>query len=309
MKLRIRPFELTRVIALTALLVGASSQAQSSAPTASDLIRLLNHETDYQQNKAPTTGCGAVSGDRHVAESLARIGKDALPDINRALNPQGGSNSLGRPLSPAYWVPVALAKIEGADAFPQLRAMLVRREFQDLDRALDDAIALSLGITSYVSASLEAAPTFEGGRAGEPRLTLNRLVLGWERNDRAMMESSLGPRARAALSSMLRTTSWEGLRTRLGTGAPRQNAAVGYLLRTHGRWAEPYEPLEETRREVTADRLNPVIGVRLIDSSGRGCGTYLVDFINAPTLGDLGYLVNNANIGDLLRLIGSCAGR
>ena len=83
----------------------------------------------------------------------------------------------------------------------------------------------------------------------------------------------------------------------------------GYELETLDRFAEPEETLDDTHREITTSQQDPAIGVLFKDSSGIDCGRYVVKLRGARTVQDLGYLVDNSNLADLLRLIGTCAAR
>ena len=144
------------------------------------------------------------------------------------------------------------------------------------------------------------------------------MILGWEKNDRRWLEASLGPSARANLGSLLKARTWEGIRKRFWTGRPSGRVAVGYRFETPGPWSEPDETLEERDYGELAVPENPQINVLFKDRTGKDCGQHLVIFRRNQMLltreggqqeASLPYLIDNSELGDILRLIGACAAR
>ena len=91
--------------------------------------------------------------------------------------------------------------------------------------------------------------------------------------------------------------------------------AVGYRFNISGRWSEPDESLEQVEEWGDATVLSEQADFRLDtlfkDSSGEACGRHYVKFVRGSTEAkseSLTYLVDNLDLGDLLRSIGSCAG-
>jgi hypothetical protein len=188
---------------------------------------------------------------------------------------------------------------------------------QGLDRPnLDDAIALSLGLTSYVSDSRSGIRRFRCVRSPEPRDALDQLILAWEKNDRSMLEASLGPRARGALTALLKGSTWEAMQSELWQGKSGDGLAVGYRFGISGGWAEPDETLEQEREPGDAAVLSQQDDFRLDtffkDRSGKDCSKHSVSFVTSTVGAEKespAYLVDNSDLGDLLGTIASCATR
>jgi hypothetical protein len=111
---------------------------------------------------------------------------------------------------------------------------------------LEDSIALSLGLTSYVDVSGE--PSEMICEPGQPRGGLAQLIFAWENDDRSRLEAHLGTNAATALSTLLKDKGWEGMRHELWRDGSGRGAAVGFRFEAPGLWAElstePYETLE-----------------------------------------------------------------
>lgn len=180
---------------------------------------------------------------------------------------------------------------------------------------LDNAVALSLGLRSYVSASRE--PGVIVCRRGEPGDALDQLILAWSRNDRPQFEAKLGPNARAGLRSLLKGTSWAGLRSKFLSGMSRGNFAVGFRFDIQGPWSEPEETLAP-KTNFDASLLNSArltLHTLFTSRSGVSCGQYQVKFLGRTDGTVIGsgpstpntYLVDNSDLAGLLSLIGTCA--
>jgi hypothetical protein len=150
---------------------------------------------------------------------------------------------------------------------------------------------------------------------GEPRHALNQLILAWERNSRAWLEGALGPDGEAALGRVLSKQSWTETRNQLWAGQLNSPVSVGYTFEIPNRWSEPPETLSEGTPDTSFEfPESPEIPVVFKDSTGRDCGRHLIKFVSAFRLGngedrrrELPYFVNNSDVIELLRLIGSCA--
>jgi hypothetical protein len=174
-------------------------------------------------------------------------------------------------------------------------------------RNMDGAIAISLALTSYVSDSLPLLRNISCTRGPEPRDPLDRLILGWERNDRPWLEASLGPRARVSLNSWLDHQPWADMRQQLW---PVQSAgvAVGYRFEIAGRWSEPIWTLPEpSANGVQAPDFD--IETHFTDRFGNNCGRKRIRFLSVTENRVDRYLVDDSDLTDLLRLIGTCATR
>jgi len=131
------------------------------------------------------------------------------------------------------------AKVRGAAAFPRLRELIENPRLEPFQNMLGESVALSLGLTSYLASS---AIPLDSDMCGslEPRYSVDRLILAWEREDQSVFENALGPNARKA---MLDGGGWLALRAELWRGRSSDWVAVGYRFEIAGCWSEP----EDTR--------------------------------------------------------------
>jgi hypothetical protein len=132
-------------------------------------------------------------------------------------------------------------------------------------------------------------------------------------NDPESLEAGLGPRAKAALDLLLDGRTWTAMRSDLWPSTPGKSVAIGYRFAPLGRWSEPDETLQDTRGPGTPEGnyLNPAIETQLMSGSGDDCGSLSVNFIQLPRSRFTGhsqeYSVDNADLAELLRLIGACS--
>ncbi len=291
-----------------------TATAEAQERSAADLIRFLTFRSDRPHKGNALMGlftCGQTTADLEAATSLAKLGNSAIPEIERALEAiekPGNRWKYG-----SQWLARAYAKIKGPAAYPRLRRMEGDPKL-GLDRDnFDTAIALSFGLTSYVSDSLPRIRSFSCARGPEPRDPLNQLILGWETNDRRWLQASLGPSARAALNSLLAGRTWGEMRADLWRDKSGSGVAVGYRFEVPGRWSEPDHTLEEETGDVAAPIMEGPhfdLDTQFTNRSGGDCGRHSVKFIETPAgvgPGHLMYLVDNSDIGDLLSLISACA--
>jgi hypothetical protein len=288
--------------------------------------------------------CGQLLGqgqdDRALTMSLVKMGESAVPAIEEALDSyeaRGGKSNV--PLQ-AGWVLLAYARIKGPEAFPRLHRLIGNPNLAYHAGSIDFSIALALGLTSYVSSfarlpesddvhvctvagstaeELKVTPCvppsrekypfrFHCDRGDEPRDALDALIQAWETDDRLSLEASLGPSAGSALEQLLRGRTWAAMRSELWAGRSDRNVEVGYRFDAAGRWSEPDETLEERgprRLERNCD--NPGITTLFTNSSGGACGKLLLKFSMSWREGVPQYLADNENLGDVLKLIASCA--
>jgi hypothetical protein len=197
-----------------------------------------------------------------------------LPDIEAELDAIESSPKdyeLGSP-----WLELAYAKLKGPSAYSRLRQMENESKSDSGRLHLDRAIALSLGLTSFVLASRGHT-----GTHAEPLLNIH---------------SDRPEQLRAAL---------------LEQNNSRGDLAVGHRFENSGRWSEPDQTLDENRVAVP-DLESPVLETKFTKASGAACGSYRVNFVSASSTGrrthQTPYLVNNSDLNGLLAVIGSCAG-
>lgn len=286
-----------------------------------DLIKFITHQSDRKLSLACEFGqfpCGCedaeIRADRAAAASLVKLGASAVPSLESALDSLEGKGQDSEFANGAGWLFYAYAKIEGSAALPRLRRMIGNPRLNSLQRALDSAVALPLGLTSYVSGSREITMGetiyCEGAT---PRDALDELVLAWERNNRQALEANLGPKARVALRSLLHGRNWAAMRADLWRGKSGSDVAMGYRFDVAGRWAKPAGTLEQEEEQAVVDLaqipVNVEIDAILKGSSGGDCGRLRIKFFRSPGREGLfaKYLVDTSDLGDLLRSIAACA--
>jgi hypothetical protein len=151
-------------VALT-FMWSSATLGQVSQKSAPELVEFLTYRSFDRLGKAVAFQCGLYKEDRAAAISLARLGQPALPSIEAALDSVGQY----RPPDLAVgsgWFLAAYASIKGRDAFPRLRRMAADPGLRALASEIDDAISLSLGLTSYVSSSRGLSRITDCSRGG-----------------------------------------------------------------------------------------------------------------------------------------------
>jgi len=301
------------ILALVGLLP-TIAMGQTHEVSSEDLIGFLTYQSGRPGRAlvlAGISGCGHFQENRAAAKSLVRLGDSAIPQVERALDSLENTGEGSEYVLGAEWLLDAYAEIGGPAAFVRLRKMASNPNLAFIRLRLDGAIALSLSLTSYVSGSQVPSRIFRCSRRGEPRDALDQLILAWERDDCRWLQGSLGPRASAALDSLLRGRTWADLRADLWHGAPGGDVAVGYRFDASDWWSRPEDTLGKEREYVAlAHPESPDFETRFRDASGGDCGKHRVKFLKTPMgagPGDLMYVVDNSDLEELLRLISSCA--
>jgi hypothetical protein len=293
----------------TMILLAPCALAQLGTKTVSELIASLTN-TEQRQNTLGVFGCGItqeVLRERSVARELASRNKAAVPELDRVL----GSMERDGEDSPFFdrsgWLIFACARAQGPAAVSLLMRMIRNPKLDSLHISLDRAVALSLGITSYVSSGREGGPLIICRRP-EPKDVLDEFILALEHDDRSELESSLGPEARIALDGLLVGKSWQVMYQELWHAPPGTQGAVGYLFDIRGRWSEPEETLEENRDDGDdpLTEAEVALDTQFKTSSGKDCARYLVGFKKVSQFGRARYLVNNTNLSDLVHSVSTC---
>jgi hypothetical protein len=300
------------------LLTAAIGLSQAPQRSPADLIRYLTWQSDRPGRAdlaASSNACGTLlredQEDQPAIRTLVGLGASAIPDIEAAFDVveasglESGIAGHEWPLFRAY------AEIKGPAAYPRLRKMIggprLDSPLATVIRAdLDSAIALSFGLTSYVSAVRAPVKTFncDGDR---PQDVLDQLILAWERDDRTWLEQQLGPDAAAALGSLLNGRTWADMRGQLWPGKSNPGAAVGYRFRAgvrSGLRPPGQATALPTAPPGAAPPRAPSLEINALFKSavGSDCGNYRVTFYTST------YLIDNQDLAGLLRLIASCAG-
>lgn len=282
-----------------ALLLTIQASGQIIDRTPEGLIRFLTDQSRRPEAAAlGIGGCGIDQQgqeDQEAVSLLVALGDAARLKIELFLEGLDSSN-LNPPRNVSRLL-FAYSRIAGPAAFPFLWR-LHGGNIPSLDRALDNSIALSLGLTSYVSNSREPGLVVLC-REQQPRDALDQLLRSWQRGNREWLESALGPNARAGLTAALEDAE----------ARPRTSelTAVGYRFAIDDPWSEPEWMLEDYR-DISAE--NPEITTQFTSHAGRDCGERKIRFTRVAKGSPpayLTYLVDNADIMDLLRFLGSCA--
>ena len=298
-----------RVVALWCV---ASGLALGQAPgqSARSIIESLNYQTSRAAHREGIATCGSIGTvfmeNRAIADSLVKLGDEASPEIERALNSvqNEGPNS---PFNPsAGYLGYAYARIKGPTAYRLLRALINSPVSNGLRFAYTDSISVSFGLTSYVDSSVDFTPG--GCKQPEPRDGLNQFISGWEGDIRSRVDASLGVQARSALKRLLKGKTWAALRSELWHGKIPSYVAVGYKLIIQGPWSEPLETVD-LNQVVDLARFprDPQIDTAFSDGSGHRCRSYAVEFKRVETSFLPKYAVDNSDLDGLLRVISACA--
>jgi hypothetical protein len=308
------------ILALLGFVIVNVGRGQSTERSPADLIKFLTYQSDRQPNPMREFGvfsCGwaDVEGheNREAAASLVKLGASAIPSLEGALDSVERQGRQSEFTAGATWLLYAYAKLEGPIAYPRLQRMISSPRLNLLQPGLDNAVALSLGLTSYVSSSRRIPAGEMIYCDGEtPRDVLDQLILAWEKNNLPSLEASLGPSAKAALQSLLRGKDWEAIRADLWRGKSGGNVAMGYRFDTAGRLAKPVETLEEEERQVVDLARIPMnfeLDTLLKNGSGGDCGKRRIKFFSPKDKETVvvKYLVDNTDLQDLLSSIAACA--
>lgn len=302
------PGRLFGFVLLAALLPrGASGQVHERSPA--EMIRYLTYQNRSGKLGLAAFNCGSLferdRDNREVANSLVRLGGSALPDLDKAIDSIATNGEHSIYATNAQWLLYAYASIGGPGSSRRLWRLIENSKFDFLRPALDDSVALALGLTSYVDSRDPLAET-SACRHRQPRDALNLLILAWLRNDRQWLETSLGPNAVLALQS----TAWADLQAHFPSRQERV-LAVGYRFQVAGSWSQPELSLDPQQPESVQAVENPEIDTAFTDRSGAGCGSYHVRFLTTTlqNTSRMSYLVDNRDLRELLGLIASCASR
>jgi hypothetical protein len=278
--------------------------AQIPGRSASEIVRHLTYQ-DRSKGSLHDVSCGLLyvrdQENQELADQLIHLGEGAIPELDRALNSLAKTGERSRYATNAEWLLYAYAKLKGASAYAALWRLIQSPKVDFLRTALDDSVALSLGLTSYVDSRMPLMPTFFC-RSQRPSDALDLLIIAWEKNDRHWLESSLGPNAAGALRSM----DWAGLQSRLRRKG-QSVMAVGYRFQVEGSWSQPV--IEPHQLDPIEPEANPEISTTFTGDSGVSCGIRRVKFIlpGAPVPSRLTYLVDNTDLNDLISTITDCA--
>ncbi|HUA18604.1 MAG TPA: hypothetical protein VMB25_07660 [Bryobacteraceae bacterium] len=307
------PFQLLLIgMGLSLLAMRSSGQSPDDSP--SEIVTSIASTAGLLPNSGTCSITTKDEQDRALAAELTREGSLAVRQLEQVFDSLQAQGTESPYFQRADWFFLAYASMLGPSASQRLRAMIADPKPYH-QAALDRALAVSLGATSYVSSVRKYEPGDHLCRGGEPRDALDELIAAFEQDDFSRLKPVLGPRAVAALIQLEGDRDWENFHRAVWRIPPKGQSAVGYLFEISGRWSEPEQVLEGPSRfardygdaPLLADDFN--LGTEFKTASGDDCGTFTVSF-HVVHLGYLGlhhlYQVNNENLGALVSLINSC---
>lgn|ERR1017187_1464570 len=305
------------VVSTVSIFAPNASLCQTRHQSAAEIIRFLND---------PRVVVGSLPqrleqrrAERAAANELVALGSAAVRDLDAALDRMeqqaGGSE----------WLLIAYARILGPAARQRLQVMNANRRLGFLHEDLDNALAVALGLTDYVSAA--RLYPFTPARPEEPRHALDRFILGWMQDNRSQMEYVLGPKSRQDLDSLLARQSWQALRSEVLGALPGPGVAMGFRFEGAGDWSQPEETLDQElwhrrSRQTTVlilnanpwDDLPPeaTLSTQFVDRVGKDCGGHRdIRFVRAPAEAPgntpFKYLIDEGDLKTLLRTVSGCA--
>jgi len=302
-------------VAVLYALGGLTSSLLGQKPSSLDLDRLSPSQlvkfVTYQNRSEefdPTFECiasGPDKRDREAIERLVSLGERSVPALEAEFGAISKKRANARYSPNTALLLDAYARIRSARAFPRLRVMELGRDFSFATVSLDGAIAVALGLTSYVSIAQPPLRVLVACEGPQPRYALNQMIAAWQRADRLWFETSLGETATRAVA-VKDDEEWQAFRRSLWRDTP--NAAIGYKFQVPGNLSEPSIPANLAR--IPNEEKNLDLDTAFYDRNGRNCGHKMIKFIQGATPkppGYLGYVVDNPNIADVLQLISACA--
>ncbi len=312
--LKFAPPSILAILAHLGLLLLAAATAEAQGESPDEIIRFLTYQTDRSGKLAVEMGlfgCGGGADDRAAEESVVRLGGAAGPELETALVSLESSGDSSPFALNAGWLPVAYAKIKGRSASDRLLELEREPQLAFLRASLQNALSISLSLTSYISSSTHTGKKFLC-RDGQPRDALDGIVLGWLRNDRQLLDASLSARSKTAVNELEKRIGWSGVRAQLWKVGTADGAAIGYRLSADASWSLPDDTLIENQQKGGAaqHRENPVVETRFVTAAGNACGQRQTKFVSTredPTSGRRTYLLDESDIEGLLRLLSSCA--
>jgi len=301
-------------LALSLTLFGGLLNGQSAGKSPSELVELISRPDPYLE--AGFVGCGVSLWEerqRAYAAQLTQKGSAAITQLERVFDSLQTRGTESPYFSSASWFFFAYASMLGPTANERLRDMIADPKLVRRQISLERALALSIGLTSYLS-SLRKYPVsvFDVCRRGEPRDPLDEFIEAFEQGDLSRLKPVLGPSAMATFGRMLGDQSWTDFHREIWHVPPEGESAVGYSFEVRGRWSEPEIVLEGPSRISRNDGDAPLLAedfslvTRFKTGSGNDCGNYSVDFHAVHVGVEVRYQVNNSNLDGLVRLINSC---
>ncbi|HUA87259.1 MAG TPA: hypothetical protein VMB85_25555 [Bryobacteraceae bacterium] len=296
--------------ALTSSLLGQKpSRLDLSRLSPSQLVKFVtyqNRSDAYDGTLTCDADSPAKKKDQDAIERLVSLGERSVPALEQefgAISKKGENGQYTPNLQRLFYV---YARIRGARAFPRLRDMELSQQFSFATVSLDGAIAVALGLTSYLSIAHPSQRLLVACQGQQPRDALNQMIVAWERGDPLWFETSLGETAARAVA-VKDDDEWQAFRGTFWRDAP--NAAIGYKFQVPARLSEPSMRIPSQAR-VPNEEEKLDLDTAFYGRNGRNCGHMMIKLIRGATAkppGYLRYVVDNPNIADVLQLISACA--
>jgi hypothetical protein len=293
--------------------VGPGTHWQSTAPSSTP-DQIIADLLKSNANVRGAFTCGSLRA--HAADDqsrlldLVKLGKTALPAVRDSLASIEAQGSRSRFAVLTIQLSYAYAKMAGQAAYPVLLSLGEKGPRQSIQNGLDDAIALALGLTSYVHVSRLQGQII--CQSPSPRYALDAAVIAWEQSDQKSIEALLGQDSRAALTRLLKNRSWAQVRASLSPAEIPEHAAVGYKLVVPGRWSEPEVTLDDTRQVLGEEGAQlpkqPMVEVNFVDRAGKACGNETIRFmLQTGGAGGPRYVIDDPKLETILHLVSDCA--
>jgi hypothetical protein len=291
-----------------------SSTLPSAADSPESIVRFLTYQSGRPNRELALTGGlrVGVDDDRRATGLLIQKGQSSLPAIQQALDSIETQSERSPFALNADWLFVSYAEIVGRKSLDRLRRLRQAMPGSPLSGGLDNAIAISISATSYVSGApgRSSIPQAAGERfhlyAADPRNNLDLLLRAWISDDLSTLRQALTPSARLSLSRISSAVGYKEMRRRLN----RSNGlvSIGYRFDVSDAWADPGK-LMMASHELYDGPESRAIETSFKTRSGVDCGQLRLLFFKSvgPGSPQPEYRIDNRNIGDLLRLITTCA--
>jgi len=300
------------LVGVNLMLLGVGARGQTTSQSPSEIIAsITNRDGSWPSN---VFSCGITTTDeqdRALAAQLTRGGSLATTQLEQVFDSLQARGAESPYFQRSIWFFLAYASMLGPSASERLRTMIADSKFVSLQVALDRALAVFFGVTSYISSVRKFGPG-DLCRRAEPRDALDELIAAFEQGDLSRLAPVVGPAAVATLGQMEGGRSWEEFHRAVWRVPPKGQSAVGYLFDIRGRWSEPEQVLEGPSRYARNYGDAPVLAddfglvTRFKTNSGSDCGTYTVDFHAVHDGVRVHYQVNNSDLDGLVRMINSC---
>ncbi len=175
-----------------------------------DLIDFLSYRpsrtsdaAEYARMGISTCAMTVYQKDDEATAALLGIGKDALPAFDRFFRPVEANDPDVFGFANPRRLPWTFARTAGPEAHGRLLGLSRWAAEHRHSSALDEAIAVSAGLSGYDGARTVWLPEFCRGGHYAPADVLAGLLMGWFQNDRNLVAGCLRPQSAAR-----RITGW-----------------------------------------------------------------------------------------------------